>query len=1010
MDSKLLHSIVEQTPDPIIIQTAGKFAWMNPAACHLFGMKSADELKDTDVIDRFHPDCRERFQMINDEVKPLQPLQEYQIIRPDGSMTWVQGKGNAITYEGKKGSLIFLRDISGLKKTEKALHDSEERIQFALETNDIGIMDLDLTDNTASRTLTHDNIFGYPRLLSSWSYQTFLRHVHPDDRRFVQDKFKCARETCRDINFECRIFRSDGQLRWIWISGKYTASDSGDPLRMVGVVQDITTRKIAEATLKSSYALLRIAGEIAHFGGWSINIGDTAGDLVNSTINWSPAVADIHETPPLYAPLVKDAIGFYTPRWRERVTRVLNDCAEKGISFDEEMEIISTSGKQIWIRNTGEAVRENGKIVKVQGALQDITKIKKAEHELKVSEEKFRNAFHNHSAAKLMIDPVSGAITEANKAAARLYGWTIEELRRMNISEINVLPGQKQNRQTDRLRDSENKYFDFRHRKSDGTIRDVEMFTSKIEIGGKAYLHSIIHDVSEKKRVEKQFNLLSHSVEQSPVGIVITDSDGNIQYVNPGFEKTTGYSFGEIEGKNPRILKSGYHSNELYTDLWNTILSGRDWTGELKNKTKNGELYWEKLVISPILNTDGEISNFVSIRENVTERKKMVEDLVTAKEKAEESDRLKSAFLANISHEIRTPMNGIMGFAEILKQPGLTSQKKLKFLDIIENSGKRMLDTVNDLIDISRIETGQVQLHISEVDLKEQLDNLFEFFLPQAAQKGLVFTMPELSPAIPDVIKTDRSKLDSILTNLIKNAIKFTDNGKIEVGCNLKDHFLEFFVKDTGIGVPRNRQEDIFNRFVQADAEDVKAFQGSGLGLSISRAYAELLGGDIWVESQEGNGSTFYFTILLTGNKTHAGGRNRRKRIQNKGIPDLKGKKILVAEDDLYCMEMIVYLLKKTGAKVLKAKDGRESVEEFKNGSVDLVLLDIQMPELNGYEVLYKIRLVNPEIPVIAQTAYVMADDIKKFKETGFTDYLTKPIGQDKLYNLLNKYLKPACI
>ena len=518
-------------------------------------------------------------------------------------------------------------------------------------------------------------------------------------------------------------------------------------------------------------------------------------------------------------------------------------------------------------------------------------------------------------------------------------------------------------------------------------------------------IYLVAEDVTERKRDEKQLKLLSRSVAQSPVSIVVTGIDGRIEYVNPTFSRVSRYEAGEVMGKSLSMLKSGYHSTEFYKDLWDTILSGKDWAGEIRNKNKNGELYWIQAIISPIANDEGEITNFVSIREDITERKNLYEDLVIAKEKAEESDRLKSAFLANISHEIRTPMNGIMGFTHILKESGLSRPDQRRFVDIIQASGKRMLDTVNDLIDISRIESGQVKLNVTSFKPSRQLKNIFAFFKPQAEQKGLELILKEWVPPEAGNIKTDCVKLDSILTNLIKNAIKFTDRGKIEVGCRLKGNFLEYYVKDTGIGVPSGKKEAIFNRFEQADMKDSKSFQGSGLGLAIAKAYVELMGGEIWFESLEGDGSTFYFTVLLQKAEARKRRRDQNEMAEMIGIPRLAGKKILIAEDDPYSLEMIVYLLSKTGATLITAKDGRETVDEFVRDSFDLVLLDIRLPGINGYEVLKEIRMRDQEVPVIAQSAYALPADIRSFKSEGFNDYVTKPVAREKLYGLLSKYL-----
>jgi len=232
-----------------------------------------------------------------------------------------------------------------------------------------------------------------------------------------------------------------------------------------------------------------------------------------------------------------------------------------------------------------------------------------------------------------------------------------------------------------------------------------------------------------------------------------------------------------------------------------------------------------------------------------------------AKEKAEVSSRLKSAFLANMSHEIRTPMNAILGFADLLNQPELTDEKQAKYFEIIKKSGDRLLTVINDIIDISKVESGQMEILISEFTVLEQINEVHALFNIESIRKGIVMEIKNSLPTNEITIKSDNHKINAILVNLVKNAIKYCDKGTIEIGVARKNAFLEFYVKDSGIGIAKNRQNAIFERFVQADIEDVKALQGSGLGLSISKAYVEMLGGEIWVESESGKGATFYFTI-----------------------------------------------------------------------------------------------------------------------------------------------------
>ncbi|MBA4411452.1 MAG: PAS domain S-box protein [Bacteroidota bacterium] len=384
------------------------------------------------------------------------------------------------------------------------------------------------------------------------------------------------------------------------------------------------------------------------------------------------------------------------------------------------------------------------------------------------------------------------------------------------------------------------------------------------------------HDISERILAEKYFDLLSRAIEQSPVTVVITDKEGNIEYANPKFTEVTGYSLDEVEGKNSRILQSGLLSKEFYEELWKTILSGMNWYGELHNRKKNGDTYLESVVISPIVDSNGDIAYFLAIKEDITEKKKMLEDLIIAKEKSEESDRLKSAFLANMSHEIRTPMNGILGFTELLKEPDLTVENMQEYFCIIEKCGARLLNIIDDIVSISKVESGQIGVSISEMNINEQIEYIYTFFKSEVEQKGLQIYYKNALSAREAIIKTDSNMLFAILSNLVKNAIKFTSHGSIEIGysstlrpaqsdagsqTNGSPTELTFFVKDTGIGIRPEHKEIIFERFRQVNESLSRDYQGAGLGLAISKAYVKMLGGKIWVESEEEKGSVFYFTI-----------------------------------------------------------------------------------------------------------------------------------------------------
>ena len=375
---------------------------------------------------------------------------------------------------------------------------------------------------------------------------------------------------------------------------------------------------------------------------------------------------------------------------------------------------------------------------------------------------------------------------------------------------------------------------------------------------------------------------------------------------------------------------------------------------------------------------------------------------IDEQKKAKLSDKLKSAFLANMSHEIRTPMNGILGFAELLKNPNLSGTEQQEYLRIIEKSGMRMLNIINDIIDISKIESGLMQLDIKEINFNEQLEYICTFFKPEVEIKGITFLYNKTLPSKIAILKTDGEKLFAILTNLVKNAIKYSNNGTIEIGYLKKDAKIEFYVKDTGIGIPKNRQAAIFERFIQADITDKMAHQGAGLGLSITKAYVEMLDGKIWVESEENKGSTFYFTLPYTTDLKEKVMNKKNDFIEETASPHAKYK-ILIVEDEIYSQVLLSKYLNDISKEISIAKDGFEAIEICrKHPDIDLILMDILMPNMNGYEATKEIRKFNSDVIIIAQTAYGLSGDRQKSIEAGCNDYIAKPINHVELLSLIH--------
>ncbi|MDB4582189.1 PAS domain S-box protein [Draconibacterium sp.] len=384
-------------------------------------------------------------------------------------------------------------------------------------------------------------------------------------------------------------------------------------------------------------------------------------------------------------------------------------------------------------------------------------------------------------------------------------------------------------------------------------------------------------------------------------------------------------------------------------------------------------------------------------------RKKTEEELVEALKRAEDSDRLKNSFLQNMSHEIRTPMNGILGFISLLKEPGLNSKKQNKYIGIIEKSGVRMLNTINDLMDISKIESGQMDVKIEETHINNQIKELYTFFKPEAEAKGLKLVANKPLSGSEAIIATDREKLFAILTNLVKNAIKYSGEGVVEFGYGKRENIFEFFVKDTGIGIPDEMLESVFDRFVQVDQRLARTFEGTGLGLAITKAYVEMLGGKIWLESAIGIGTKFSFTLPdKSQNRKAVIVKNEKKEPAK---IECKNLKILVAEDDETIRTYLKIVIRKICKDVLFTGNGIETVETIRdNSDIDLVLMDIKMPEMDGYEATGKIRTFNKDVIIIAQTAFTLETEQEKIFSAGFNDYIAKPIKRDDLIEKIEKY------
>ena len=516
-------------------------------------------------------------------------------------------------------------------------------------------------------------------------------------------------------------------------------------------------------------------------------------------------------------------------------------------------------------------------------------------------------------------------------------------------------------------------------------------------------------DITQHKRTEEALlaeqYLLNAFMDNTPDLVYFKDAESRIIRFNKAYLRAQRATDERaILGKTDFDFFTAEHAKEAFEDEQSIMRTGEPLINiEEKETWQDGRVTWSLTSKFPLRNKEGLITGTFGVSRDITAQKLLEQELIAAKLKAEESDRLKTAFLHNISHEIRTPMNAIMGFSGFLSDPDMSEEQKTHFAQVIQQSSQQLLSIIDDIVRIATIEAGQEKLNENELHLNNLLVFLREQFAAKAGVKNLSF---EMMPGLDDdrsLIIADETKLMQILSNLLENAIKFTREGQVLVGYTLKHGQLEFFVKDTGIGIPESMHETIFNRFSQVESSISRQFGGSGLGLSISKAYVDLQGGKIWVESEPGEGSSFYFTLPYR-HVSHANNRTDVSPITLQ-TEEGQGTTFLVAEDEDLNFMLVRELLRKFEVKIIRAVNGAEAVEIARTTKVDMVLMDLKMPVMDGFEATRTIKSFLPDLPILALTAYSLEADRERAIQSGCADVIVKPINREYLYERLNAYL-----
>ncbi|RLD80253.1 MAG: hypothetical protein DRJ10_07665 [Bacteroidetes bacterium] len=518
-------------------------------------------------------------------------------------------------------------------------------------------------------------------------------------------------------------------------------------------------------------------------------------------------------------------------------------------------------------------------------------------------------------------------------------------------------------------------------------------------------LRHVKQKILSEQKIKKTESKLSYILEQTYIGLATLDSEDNIIDANGPYLKMVGFSSVENIIGRPMLDWSANSCKKDINDAWIQCRNeGFISDFEIIFDKPNGDRTY--VLINALLEKEDDIEKIFAVCRDITDRKLYEHELKQAKIKAEEADKLKSAFLANMSHEIRTPMNAIVGFADLLARPDLSDSEKKQYIGIIKGSSNNLLNLINDIIDLSKIEVEKISIKKTEFEVREvMLDLLSKYSSQKPSCIDLVYDQQEKDYDIR--IFTDPFRFKQIMDNLLNNALKFTNSGFISFGFSIKnDQKIEFYVKDTGIGISKDKQGIIFERFRKVEDNNAKLYRGTGLGLTISKSLTELLDGKIWVESELKKGSNFKFAIPY--NKKQFTITTSDSVLTNIDIKELswKNQKILIVEDEDLNFLFLEKLLNTTGLEIIRASTGIEAIEKVrKHKAIDLILMDIKLPEMDGLTATREIKKIDSKIPVIAQTAYAMKGDKEEILQAGCIDYIAKPIKVDNLLAILKHYL-----
>jgi PAS domain S-box-containing protein len=984
----------------------GEILLANRTLIKMLGFKSFEELAERNLNKSGYGPSYTRQEFIDiierdGEVKDMEAVWTSR----DGNEIFLRENAKAIY--NSEGKILYydgtVQDITEQRRVAEALNKISNLFETLARVSPVGIFRTDCNGYTTYVNPKWSELSG---LTSEEACGNgWLNAVHPEDRGKLSEKWITDLYSRKESGSEYRFLKPDGTI--VWVMGKAVPEVIGNEVAgYIGTITDITERKKAEDALIENEMKYR---QLVSRSPDGIFIVDLTGKFLS--VNKAICIGLNYTEEELLSMNLWDVVPEqYHSVQKERLAAIMNG---ESPAADAEYEVIGKDGIVHFIEILSVLYYREKEIIGFQGIARDITERKKAEDKIKNSEERLKILF-DYAPDAYYLNDLKGTFIDGNIASEILMGYSKNELIGRNFMELNLLSLKQLPRAAKLLlRNAIGKSTgpdEFEIHRKDGSKVTVEILTHPVKIKDQTLVLGIARDISERKHTEnaireseEKYRNIFENVQDL---YYETSVEGTILEISPSIEPLSKglYKREELIGNSIYDYYSDPTEREAFLKAIRKYGSVSDFEITLINK--DGSKIPCSLSAKILMDFKGNPEKIIGSMHDITDRKNASDALMLAKEKAEAGDKLKTAFLNNISHEVRTPLNGILGFAEIISTQDLSDEEKTDSLMMLHNSSDRLLNTVNNYMDISMIASGNMSVRKKDfspaVVLRKTINNSRSKCLKKNLE--LLLQIPEQSESV--TVHSDPEIFQKVIYHLLDNAIKFTDKGSVRLGYIIHGKDVEFFVKDTGIGISRESLDVVFDNFTKEDQGPQKLTEGSGLGLSIARGMIELLGGSITVDSEIGKGSVFSFTIPLTLVEV-----NKKSISETPGenIKILsKGASILIAEDDDANFSYLNSLLsRETKAKILHARNGREAIELFKtNPAIELILMDIKMPEIDGFEATRQIKLINKNIPVIAITAYAMAGDEERGLSAGCDGYLSKPINKESLLQKLAEFIK----